>query len=91
MLTKPHDPDAKLWYGVNWEDWLDDGVTIVTSTWSVPTGVTKISEGNTDTQSAVKVYIPAGVEGEEYIITNHIVASDGQEEDRSIKLKIRER
>jgi len=40
------DPDAVLDYGFDWSDWLADGETISTSTWTVETGITKDSDSN---------------------------------------------
>ena len=83
------DPDAVLDYGFDWSDWLQDGETISTSSWTVPTGLTEVGDSNTTT--ATKVWVSGGTAGDDYTITNHIVTSDSREDDRSHTLKVQER
>ena len=93
MGTYTHDPQAKLDYGFDWgDDWLRDGETLVTSTWSIPTGLTKVSDAFEATGATV-VWITASdaVLGEDFKITNHVKSSAGREDDRSHTIKVRNR
>lgn len=54
-------------------DYLDTGETIVTSTWTVPTGLTKVAESKTTT--VAKVLISGGTVGQIYEITNTIATN----------------
>ena len=83
------DPDAVLDYGFDWSPWLADGVTISASTWTVPAGITKDSDSNTTTTTTI--VLSGGTAGVSYVLTNHVVASDGQEDDRSMQVDVRER
>lgn len=82
------DPDAVLDYEVSWASWLAAGETISTSTFAVPVGITKDSESNTTT--AATVWLSGGTVGQSYTVTNHIVTSQGREDDRSMQIQIRE-
>jgi hypothetical protein len=87
-----HDPDAVLDYTIDWSAWLGDGETIALSTWDVPggaTGLTEVSDTATSTETSVR--ISGGTAGTWYEVTNHIITSTGQEEDRTIKLFSSER
>ena len=86
MKTYPKDPDAKLDFGFDWSEWLDRGETINTSDWSVPEGITEVSDSKTDTVTTV--WLSGGVEGQEYTITNSIITTGSREDDRSFKVKI---
>ena len=83
------DPDAVLDYGFDWSDWLADGETISTSTWTIPTGLTEDSE--TETTTATKVWLSGGTAGTDYTITNKIVTSDSRTDERSMTIRVQER
>jgi len=83
------DPEAVLDYGFDWSDWLADGETISTSTWTVPTGITKDSDSKTDTVTTI--WLSGGTAGKSYRVTNHIVTSAGRQDDRSLIIKVMER
>jgi hypothetical protein len=91
----PKDPDAIRDFGNNWAPDLPDTVTIVGSTWLLDgaawtgTDLVKVDDSFTDTNTTVR--ISGGTAGSTYLITNHIVMSDGEEDDFSQKLKIKER
>jgi hypothetical protein len=84
-----HDPDAVLDYTIDWSQWLGDGETIAASTWDVPAGLTEVDESETTTATSVRV--SGGTAGTMYSVTNHIVTSTGQEDDRTIRLNVSER
>lgn len=83
------DPNAILDYGFNWASWLVTGETITTSTWTVPTGITQYDTGRSNTVTTI--WLSGGTVGGEYDIVNHIVTSDGREEDRTLTVAVMER
>ena len=91
MATYVHDPDSDLDYGFDWTDWLA-GDTIADSTWEInPTGPTLHNPTFSDTNTTV--WVDGGETGTTYTLTNHITTSNTppREDDRSHKLKVKER
>ena len=80
------DPQEVLDYGFDWEDWLATGDTVDTSTWKVPTGITKDSDTKTDTTTTI--WLSGGTVGSTYKLTNRIVTNDGRTADRSFYVRI---
>jgi hypothetical protein len=87
MTTYFKDADAILDYDFDWSEWLGSA-TIVTSTFTVPSGITEVTDSHTDTVTAIR--LSGGTWGESYVITNHIVDSDGEEDERSITIRIQQ-
>ena len=85
------DPDAVLDYSIDWSDWLTGSEVIATSTWTVPSGITKDSDSNNDTLTVI--WLSGGTAGVTYRLVNHIKtdSSPVREEDRSISIYILER
>ena len=84
------DPQAVLDYAIDWTKWLDEvGDSIETSTWIVPTGLTKVTE--TNTSKLATVWLSGGTVGENYTVTNRITTVGGRADDRSITIRVRER
>lgn len=85
------DPSAILDYGQDWSQWLEDGETITTSTWTVPAGLTKVGSDTHDATTTT-VWLSGGtVADDRYTLTNHVVTSASRADDRSITIVIRER
>ena len=84
--TYTKDPDAVLDYMVDWEQWLD-GDTISTSTWTVPSGITKDSDSKTDTTATV--WLSGGTLNDDYEVVNRIVTAGGRTEDRTLTIRVR--
>jgi hypothetical protein len=82
------DPNAVLDYSVDWTRWLN-GDTIATSAWTVPAGLTKVSD--TSTTKAATVWLSGGTIGQSYTVTNRITTAGGRTEDRSFDVKIADR
>ena len=82
------DPDAVLDYETDWEDWLGTD-TISTSSWTVPTGITKDSDTNTTTTATI--WLSGGTAGTSYTLVNRIVTAGGRTEDRTITIVCQER
>lgn len=90
--TLPKDPDAELDYGFDWGDesnWMATGDIISASDWTVPAGLTEVTDAFTDTRTLV--WLSGGTAGEIYLITNSIETADGREDDRSMYIKVDER
>jgi hypothetical protein len=86
MATFIHDPDAKLDYGFNWAGtptWLGTD-TIVTSTWTVTPrtagDVSMVLSSSTHDTTTTTIWADGGTNGNDYVITNHIVTVAGREE-----------
>lgn len=79
------DPNAVLDYQIDWSTWLGAD-TIATSTWTVPTGLTKDSD--TSTTTTATIWLSGGTSGVTYRIVNHIVTAAGREDDRSIYIRV---
>jgi len=84
------DPQAVLDYVVKWSDWLADaaGDTIVTASWTVPVGITKLSESNT--AIAATIWLSGGTAGTTYRITNQITTAAGRIAQRSFDVVMQE-
>lgn len=81
------DPVAELDFGVNWAPWLG-GDTISNSAFTVPAGITKVSESNTTTVSTV--WLGGGTAGAEYKIGVQITTVGGRTERRVFTIYVRE-
>lgn len=88
MALRVKDPDSVIDYVWDWSAWLGAD-TILTSTWIVPTGLTKTSQSNTTTTATV--WLSGGTLGASYQVTNRIVTNQGRTEDRTMEIVIRER
>ena len=84
--TFTKDPDAVLDYLVDWSSWLGSD-TIATSTWVVPSGITKDSDTNTTTTATI--WLSGGDDEANYEIVNRITTAAGREDDRTITVKVR--
>jgi len=84
------DPDEVLNYGFIWTAELDEGDKILSSIWIVPAGITKVSDGNSDDRTVIK--ISGGTEGDAYEVTNRITTMVSDETiDQSAKFKVKSR
>lgn len=83
VFTK--DPQAGLDYSIDWSDWLSND-TIVTSTWTVPTGITKVTD--TKTTTVTTVWLSGGTVGQAYDVMNEITTTAGRKDDRTIRIRV---
>ena len=81
-------PDATLDYLIDWSGWLN-GDTIASSTFSVPTGITKDSQMNTTTEALV--WLSGGSIGTSYLLKNEIITVGGRTESRYFNIKVEAR
>lgn len=85
----PKDPEAVLRYSFDWSDWLESGVTISTRTVTVQSGLTKDSDEISGT--GVNVVVSGGTANRDYLAECLITTSDGQTDERSMIIPVRER
>lgn len=86
------DPDAVLDYKWDWDDWLEAGESISSRTVTVASGdVTVNSSSITDSGRSVTAWLSGGAADTSNELTCHIVTDAGREDDRTIRVSIRER
>jgi len=85
-----HSVGAKLDYGLNWqiEGWLEDGETIVESTWDVGS-LSASSPQNSGTITSILV--EGGIDKSRYKLINSITTSVGRKDSRTIFLFCKQR
>lgn len=87
MAWDAKDPQAVRDYGVDWSRDLGTA-TISTSTWTVIAGtVTVVTSSRTTTTTTVR--LAGGADGETAEVLNHIILNDGQEDEKTCRLKVR--
>lgn len=82
------DPQAVLDYEVDWSAWLGED-TISASTWTAPDGITIDSDSFTATTATV--WLSGGEIGQSYDATNEIVTDGGRTDDRTIRIKVKQK
>lgn len=87
-FSHPKDPNDVADYQIDWADFLGTD-TISTSTWVVPDGLTKNSDGKSNT--ATTIWLSGGSDGTSYPLVNRIVTAGGRTFDQTVKLKVKER
>lgn len=81
------DPDEVLDYLIDWGSRrLDEGDTIVSSSWTVPAGLTQTDAAFTDTTTTV--WLSGGTLGTTYEITSQIVTAGGRTMEQTARLRI---
>jgi hypothetical protein len=90
MRSYEKDPSAELDYGEDWSTWLQAGETITSSTWTVDEGLVKGDDTGVDDGRTI-VWLSGGTLDRMYEATNHITTSMGREDERTIRLIIRNR
>ena len=89
--VEPKDPNAIIDYAWDWTAWLADrgNDTISNSTWTVPAGLTEVS--NNESNGVAAVFLSGGVDGYKYVVTNRIVTAGGRTEERSFRIPCEEK
>lgn len=82
------DPEETLTAAMDWSARLDSGVTISTSTWTLPAGLTRVADAISGTTTTI--LLSGGTAGEDYLCTNTITTSDSQTLQRSGPLRVRQ-
>lgn len=90
LRTYRKDPDAVLDYSVDWGSlgWLIGGDTISAVTWTVPAGITKTSQTNSTTVATA--WLSGGTAGVDYDVVCHITTAGGRQDDRTLRIQVRE-
>ena len=83
------DPNARLDYGFDWSTWLGDD-TITASEWSSSPADLLLS-GAAFGAKTTSTYAAGGDVGTSYVLTNRITTTAGRVDERSIKVKVKER
>lgn len=83
------DPGASLDYSFDWTDWLGTNETISSATWTVPAGLSKVSEVNTAYIATCR--ISGGTAGVNYTVTCQITTNQGEIDRRSLQLNVQNR
>lgn len=79
------DPGATKPYSRNWEDILDDGETIVTSTWD---GGGLTTSGDYILGDRCYVFLAGGVVNTVYVVGNTILTSEGRTYCREFRIAV---
>ncbi|MGA5467183.1 hypothetical protein [Mycobacterium sp. NPDC050041] len=84
------DPDAVLDYVFDWSEWLDgDTISSATVTIEGPTGDTSITvDDSSFTDTTTTVWLSAGTENHNYLITWRVVTAGGRTDDYSALLQV---
>jgi hypothetical protein len=69
------DPDARPDYRVDWSS-VASSNAIVSSSWTVPAGITKVADSHTDTVALIR--LSGGTSGRTYQLLNTVTLTDGQ-------------
>lgn len=87
------DPDSVLDYAVDWQDVLEDGESILSSSWTVEDlgnadDLKEHSKGTAVDSGKVLIWLEDGVAGETYEVTNAISTSDDRQYDRTFRIRV---
>ena len=87
------DPNAKLDFGFNWrpdgKEWLEEDETITSYVITVPTGIVKESDSESD--GVVTVWLSGGKGGVTYPVECKITTNKGRVDERSLWVIVQER
>lgn len=83
------DPAAVLDYSMDWTNWLESDELVVDSTWLTPAGISAPNDSNTT--KICTVWLAGGVVGREYNITNLISTTHGRQDERSFRIRVKNR
>lgn len=81
------DASAKLDWGIDWSEWMDDGDSISVSDWTASSDDLTLSSDSVSGDTTI-VWVEGGSAGNWYTLTNSIVTSEGREDERTIRLQI---
>lgn len=86
----PKDPQAILRYKFNWSPWLEAGETLVTSLF-LHTSATLVIDQAVIQGGFTVFRASGGTDGETVLITNSITSSTGRLDERTARLRIKQR
>ena len=82
-------PDAELDFAFDWTDWLAESETIDDHTVTVQTGLTLISDSETD--GVVTAWISGGTAGRTYTVACLIETNANRIDERTMRIQVMER
>lgn len=87
------DPDERVDYGIDWRFRDDD--EIVSSAWTVQTGLTKVADPVTGivdpfTSTRTTVWVTGGTAGSSYTALNRITTLKGRIRDKTITIRVKD-
>ena len=87
------DPGAALDYRIDWGGVLADGMTLVSSAWSVEPDEAGglAADGGALTGAAAVTRLSGGVAGHVYRLCNRVTFSDGSADERTLVVRVEER
>ena len=83
------DPDSIRTFGIDWTAFLN-GLNFGSSVWSVTNGTVLIDSNTTSTVYSL-VLLSGGTVGEKCVLRNRVTRSDGEREDQTIYVKIKQK
>jgi hypothetical protein len=89
-MSYTKDPNSEVDFVVDWSRWLAirDSDTISTSTWVVPSGITKTDDTHTTTTATI--WLSGGTLGQTYDVVNRVTTAAGRIEDHTLTIYITE-
>lgn len=88
VATFEKDPEANLDYAIDWSNWLKEDI-IIDSHWTADEGISLGSDSHTDTVSTVWVF--GGSNRKRYELTNTVITAGGRIDERTIRIKCRQK
>lgn len=89
--NKVKDPDDVLDFFIDWQGddapFLAVGETISSSSWTVPSGITKDSSSFTNTVATI--WVSGGTSGQSYTAVNRITTSAGRVKDDYLVIRVK--
>jgi len=74
-ITFEKDPSEKLDFTIDWSNELNDVAdSIASSAWTVPGGITEVTDTNTST--AATIWLQGGTDGDSYTLINQITTAN---------------
>lgn len=89
VIDHQKDPDARLDWIFDWNDWLGEGETISTSEFFASVGI--VIDATDETTKTATAWLTGGTAGQVYELTNRITSTDGRIDDRTITIRCTER
>ncbi len=85
MFAATKDPQATLDYRFDWSLWLVTD-TIVSVTWTVPSGITQTAATNTTTTATI--WLSGGSAGTKYTVACRVTTTAGRIDERSLIVSV---
>lgn len=83
------DPDSIRTFGIDWATFLN-GQAFTSSSWTVASGTVAIDSNSTSTTFSL-VKLTGGSVGEKCALRNRVTRTDGERDDQTIYVKIKEK